>query len=902
MLWSRFRIAAFVAAVVLTMAVAPAPVQASTVLQDSFGLSIDGTTPADVGMDLTILPGPVAGSVRIEERDPDDDLAESAANCEPEAGTTAADSDPEIVICTGVTFPVQVYGSTAIDSIESDPSVTFRVEMYSRAGNDILLGGGGDDRFAGQLGDDQIDGREGSDLVENGNVNLINPVGPAGGDGADTYADTGATGIDSLNYGPTGAGVAMFVGNGPLSGVPGENDTIGSGFEQLRGSGFNDTISGGPAPEKINGSAGDDSMSGGGGADILEGNGGNDDVNAISGDVDDAVLCDSPSDPPGTVGTADVGRLDENPADPQPSGCETLLGPSGQPWAPNSGGGPTPTPTPGPGATPTPAPGGGTSPPVIAGGPSVSTQVVSRMPRVTGRAFAAARAAVLKAIPAADIDLEFRKGCKSSSDLEIVKQSPATNAMLPNNAMDPVAVKLTTCLADRDFLRDCDLKDLRTDVRKLPRSALDAEIGLEFAKSVGRCKVDYDIKLQKAADEAKIQLSAQKAQAEKELRTKADREALAKKKAELRVGLNCPVPGVLRVAVADGYTPNRRAMGLRASGPGGWTLPAEFDAFVEVTVIDKAFQFMEATVYTDADQVSYLKVPPKVTKDGRVQISIKPFKGPGKIRMCVVLETGDDEVVTAAVEIEVVKRPANGTVWETTSGRRLQVTKDGVALAKAASAPAARAASNPLGDLWDAIVRAFSGGSRSVNAAGAGGTPQEKAVKLKDTYEGPKYGAAQISLTGKLAPAPPSPTIVNGPCVSAAADGQLRVITCPQLQAPAGAVIVGTALGGAGLVAAGGGNLVKATRTNLVGNDGSTLVGNDGASLVGPDGGTLVGNDGSTLVGNDGSTLVGNDGSTLVAAGGLNAVAVAPAQLVNAGGLNAIPGVAPAIVPPGGLG
>ncbi len=150
------------------------------------------------------------------------------------------------------------------------------------------------------------------------------------------------------------------------------------------------------------------------------------------------------------------------------------------------------------------------------------------------------------------------------------------------------------------------------------------------------------------------------------------------------MGLNCPVPGDLRMAVADGYTPDRRALGLRASGPGGWTLPAEFRSFIEVTVIDRALHFHEATVYTDADEVSYLKTPPKVTKNGRVQIALDPFKGPGKIRLCVVQETGGDEVLTGAVEITVVPRPKNGTVWETTSGRRLKITTDGATPAKAA--------------------------------------------------------------------------------------------------------------------------------------------------------------------------------------------------------------------------
>jgi Ca2+-binding RTX toxin-like protein len=884
---SRFR--AIVVATAAVSVVSVAPAQASTVLDFGDGLTL---TASGVGFDVRILPGPTPQDVRIEEYDPDDDLTEAAANCE-HTGDTDADADPEVVVCTGVTpLKVVVFGSHQIDSIESDPTVTFPVEMYGYGGNDILLGGGGNDRLAGYLGDDDVDGREGSDLVDNGYDGSGSPVD---GDGADTYADTGTTGVDSLNYGFTGAGVQMFVGNGPLSGVPGENDTIGDGFEQLRGSPHDDHIIGGPAVEKINGSAGDDTITGGGGADILEGNGGNDTLNAISGDVDDAILCDSPSDPPGTVGTADVAYLDENPADPQPVGCETLLGPGGNPWAPGGGtptppaGGGTPTPPPGGSGTPTPSP----TPPALVLGAPVSTKVVSRMPRVTGRSFTAARTAVLKAIPAADLDLEFRRGCKSSSDLEIVKQSPATNAMLPNHAMDPVAVKLTTCLADKDFLRDCDLKDLRTDVRKLPKSALDAEVGLEFAKSVGKCKIDYDIKIVKAATEARVKLEAQKAQAEKELKTKADRAALAKKKAELRVGLSCPAAGPLRIKVADGYTPNRRAMGLRASGPGGWKLPAEFDAFIEVTLLDAAFQFIEATVYTDADAVSYLKVPPKVTKDGRVQISVKPYKGPGKIRMCVVLETGDDEVATAAVEIDVVKRPANGTVWETTSGRRLQVTKDGVVLAKAASTPTARAAAG-LGDIWDAIVALFSGRSRSITAAGAGGTVAEKSVKLKDTYEGPKYGAGQISLNGKLSQDPARPVIVNGPCISVQPDGTLRALTCPQLQAPGGTALVGSSLGGVGLVAAGGGNVVRATKGNLIGNDGATLIGNDGA--------TLIGNDGATLIGNDGATLIGNDGGTLVAAGGGNAIATAPAQLVAAGGGNLVPGPAGGLVPPGGTG
>ena len=147
-----------------------------------------------------------------------------------------------------------------------------------------------------------------------------------------------------------------------------------------------------------------------------------------------------------------------------------------------------------------------------------------------------------------------------------MKQKPLTGASLPNDARDPVEVTLTACLAERDFLRDCDLKDLRADLRKLPKGSLDAEVGLELAKSVGRCKVDYDIKLQKSADKARITLAAQKAD---QARTAEGEKLKASKKAraaELKVGLNCPVPGDLRIAVADGYT---RTVGRSGSAPAG---------------------------------------------------------------------------------------------------------------------------------------------------------------------------------------------------------------------------------------------------------------------------------------------------------------------------------------------
>jgi hypothetical protein len=189
-------------------------------------------------------------------------------------------------------------------------------------------------------------------------------------------------------------------------------------------------------------------------------------------------------------------------------------------------------------------------------------------------------------------------------------------------------------------------------------------------------------------------------------------------------------------------------------------------------------------------------------------------------------------------------------------------------------------------------VRVFSGTSRSI-AAGPGGTAEQKRVRLVDTYSGPKYGAAQISLTGKLASDPAAPVVRDGPCAAIDGAGAIRPLTCPQLQTTAGTAVVGTRLGGNGLVAAGAGNIVAAGAGNIVAAGAGNLVGLDGS--------TLVGQDGSTLVGMDGSTIVAAGGGNLVAAGGGNAISIAPAQLVAAGGGNLIGLDGGTLVAAGGL-
>jgi Ca2+-binding RTX toxin-like protein len=78
------------------------------------------------------------------------------------------------------------------------------------AGTDTLLGGGGNDTIAG--------GSEGDAL-------------------------NGEAGIDTLDYSTSGAAVTVSLATNSASGGDAQGDTI-SGFENLVGSGFNDTLTG----------------------------------------------------------------------------------------------------------------------------------------------------------------------------------------------------------------------------------------------------------------------------------------------------------------------------------------------------------------------------------------------------------------------------------------------------------------------------------------------------------------------------------------------------------------------------------------------------------------------------------------------------------------------------------
>ncbi|MGO1080372.1 calcium-binding protein [Inquilinus sp. CA228] len=141
-----------------------------------------------------------------------------------------------------------IHGGIGNDSVDSGSE---NDQVFGEAGNDVLLGG---------AGNDQIDGGDGNDMLE----------GAAGSD-----ALAGGAGIDTASYAGSAAGVSVNLATGAVSGGDAAGDTL-SGFEQLLGSGFADTLTGDAGANTLWGMAGNDVLTGGGGADVLKGGAGND--------------------------------------------------------------------------------------------------------------------------------------------------------------------------------------------------------------------------------------------------------------------------------------------------------------------------------------------------------------------------------------------------------------------------------------------------------------------------------------------------------------------------------------------------------------------------------------------------------------------------------------------------
>ena len=156
-------------------------------------------------------------------------------------------------------------------------------KLFGGDGVDVLIGGGGDDKLVGGAGDDNLQGGDGDDKL----------LGEGGADVLD-----GGLGIDTISYITATSGVALTIAGGGTLG-----DALGDTFisiEILKGSNFDDDITGGAADETFKGKLGDDMLYGGAGDDFMRGGGGAD---QLFGGADDDILKGGQGDDMLTGGT-----------------------------------------------------------------------------------------------------------------------------------------------------------------------------------------------------------------------------------------------------------------------------------------------------------------------------------------------------------------------------------------------------------------------------------------------------------------------------------------------------------------------------------------------------------------------------------------------------------------------
>jgi Ca2+-binding RTX toxin-like protein len=139
------------------------------------------------------------------------------------------------------------------------------VAFFGGADDDTLVGGAGNDTLSGDSGNDALTGGAGANVYACGTSI----------DGTDVVTvTTGA--IDTVDYSQRFNAVSVVLGNGAVSGEPGENDTIPDTVSVVLGGSGNDTLSAGASTRNhtLEGGPGNDTLTGGGGADTLLGGNG----------------------------------------------------------------------------------------------------------------------------------------------------------------------------------------------------------------------------------------------------------------------------------------------------------------------------------------------------------------------------------------------------------------------------------------------------------------------------------------------------------------------------------------------------------------------------------------------------------------------------------------------------
>lgn len=197
-----------------------------------------------------------AGDDTLDGREGDDTI-EGGAGADSLTGGNGRDT-LSYAASTG-SVSVNLLSRTASGGDAAGDTITGFENLRGSAFGDRLTGDAGANRIEGLAGGDLLTGGAGADVL-------------IGGLGADALV--GGTESDTASYETATAGVVANLAKGGTGGEA-AGDTY-SEIENLRGSAFNDTLSGDAAANLIEGGAGDDLIAAAAGADILSGGLGDD--------------------------------------------------------------------------------------------------------------------------------------------------------------------------------------------------------------------------------------------------------------------------------------------------------------------------------------------------------------------------------------------------------------------------------------------------------------------------------------------------------------------------------------------------------------------------------------------------------------------------------------------------
>jgi serralysin len=237
--------------------------------------------------------------------------ANQVVNLNPETFSNVGGDVGNVSIARGVVIENAIGGSGA-DTLTGNGADNW---LQGNSGNDTLNGGTGDDRLSGGAGTNAVNGGAGSDTADYSagvtaavTANLATGTATYNSGAAhdnfnsvenlfgSTFNDTltgdananviegnlgndtldGGAGIDTVSYAHAAAAVTVNLATGGAQNtVAAGSDTL-SNFENLAGSGFNDTLTGNASANVISGGGSNDLIDGAAGADTLIGGLGND--------------------------------------------------------------------------------------------------------------------------------------------------------------------------------------------------------------------------------------------------------------------------------------------------------------------------------------------------------------------------------------------------------------------------------------------------------------------------------------------------------------------------------------------------------------------------------------------------------------------------------------------------